>query len=751
MRKAKTSESHADGPARASGKGAAIVPPPAEPVWDAGERAAWLPAEAIKPSEWAERHRRLRRGPLKGPWRNDNAPYSRGIMDIADARGIVQVNVGKAGQMGVSELLRTLMGYWAHTDPDPMGLTLPNRDKGRQIVKSDVLPLFRRTAVLRDLIASMARHALIESISLLNGFSLDLMWSGSATSMASNPYRRVVNDEVDKFEPWTGEEPDAIAATEVRITTFGDRRLQINVSTPTTTAGTIHALLEGSTVKLYFHVPCPHCGHWQTLRWPQMRWLGRRLTNESIAAAQEALKGGQTGYAAGGARWDYADTGGLVDRLAWLTDWQGRMAKAEGLRDVADLLASERETAVWYQCEAAGCGGRIHNAQKAAMVRRGRWMSLAGPVGDYWGQAHEDAEKVERWPNETRVGFHVTALHCLWIHWGTLASEWLRSQKNPAALFFFVTNRLGEPFEFRMKRTAATVFAEKCQASRGAIAEGVVPEWAWTLLATIDTQADGFYVVIRAWGGGMRSARVWHGRVVTFDELDRLIFVQQWPVAGENFPPMTVARALIDSGGTADRLLDASRTQQVYTWAAPRQPIVTAIKGASRPGAGLYWPMRSPMREGGKAEATDLRALMVDTHQANDLLSMLLVRGTPGGRPGETAEAIAAAGGEEGGTEAWLCNLRDDPEYNQHMAAVQKTVDPKTRTELWTPRKPGTRHDYRDCEAYQVVAAYVTRVHQLPAEDEVVAWKRQEAAAAGRRGEKEAPPAGGTDGWAQPL
>ena len=164
-------------------------------VWNEREREAWRIPKPIRPSEWAEKYRYLFKSSIPGPYRNANAPYLRGIMDISSRPGCVQVNIMKAAQIGVSEAGRNLLGYWAHMDPDPVGLTLPDRIKGRKIIKSDILPLFKQTPVLRKRLDSEARDALIETISLNNGFQLDLMWSGSATSTASNPERRIINDE----------------------------------------------------------------------------------------------------------------------------------------------------------------------------------------------------------------------------------------------------------------------------------------------------------------------------------------------------------------------------------------------------------------------------------------------------------------------------------------------------------------------------------------------------------------------------
>ena len=720
-------------------------------TWTQRERTAWSVPPRIRPSKWAPRYFRIRRGNRKGPYRHENAPYLLGLMDIATRPGVVQFNYRKPGQVGGSTLLRVLMAYYAHVDPAPMGLTLPNRDKGRQIAKSDVRPMFRHIPVLRDLVGNPSRDLLIESIKLLNGFECDLMWSGSAAATASNPYKRVINDEVDKYEPWSGEDTDAITSTEGRITSYGDGRLQANTSTPTTTAGTIHRLHEQSTVRLEYHAPCPHCGHRQPLVWRQLKWMDLQCAQASLEAARAAAGGGGTAYAIrwndGEGRWEPCglDAEGasavrtesaeaMAQHLRWLVSIEGRLQGVEGRRELADVLAANRDEAIWYECRQ--CCGRIHNTGKTPMVRQGRWRSPAGPVVDAYGVEHDNAEDVEQWPPETRIGATMTALACTWIHWGTLVAQWLGAQGDPAALFFFVTFRLGEPFEFKTRRVQETVFAKK--SARATMDAEIVPAWAWTLLATIDTQPGLFYVVVRAWGGSMRSLRVWHGKVITFDELDKLLFEKQWTVEGSKHTPMRIARALIDSGGTLDKLLDVTRTQQVYMYAIPRQPIVTAIKGASKPGLGLYWPMRNPMSEGSgaKGDYSALRALMVDPHKANDLLSEMIVTGTPGlAKPGEKA----------GESEQWLLNRNNDPEYSLHMANVQRTVDPRTKAEVWRPKATGARHDYRDCEAYQVVAAYLANVHLLPSFDEVVAWKQQERSQAA--GGREAPAAAADDPW----
>jgi len=118
----------------------AVLEEPAQ--WSLSMRQALRPPEPMLPSEWAERYRKLSRGQSArpGPWRNDEAPYLRAFMDLPMKRGVVQLSIQKCAQAGGSEALRNLIGYMAHLDPDPIGLALPDRDKGRRIVRSRILP-----------------------------------------------------------------------------------------------------------------------------------------------------------------------------------------------------------------------------------------------------------------------------------------------------------------------------------------------------------------------------------------------------------------------------------------------------------------------------------------------------------------------------------------------------------------------------------------------------------------------------------
>ena len=115
---------------------------------------AWRPPERLLPSQWAERYRRLSRSQSSrfGQWSNANAPYGVGIMDLAIRfPRIRKLAIKKAAQMGVSEFVRCLLGYFASEEPDPCLLILPDEKSGKNIFGKRILPLFEETEKLKGL------------------------------------------------------------------------------------------------------------------------------------------------------------------------------------------------------------------------------------------------------------------------------------------------------------------------------------------------------------------------------------------------------------------------------------------------------------------------------------------------------------------------------------------------------------------------------------------------------------------------
>lgn len=646
--------------------------------WNARDRAAWYWPATMKPSEWAEKYRRLERGAIPGPWRNDNAPYLRGIMDLANKRGVEWLAIKKAVQIGVSEACRTLLAYWAHQDPYPMGLALPNEKKGRQIVADDIQPIFTREfekhGELRELLSGRSHDITKEEIKLANNFVLYLMWSGSATSMASNPMKRAISDEVNKFEPWVGNDADPVSLIQNRMTTFPEC-VHVLVSTPTNSGEGISMHFDDCNIQGYFLVPCVHCEQRQRLLF-----------------GEKPIEG-KTGF---GVRW---------------SEDVRELSAAGRYKDAAALVRADLQ-ACWYECSV--CGGRINEREKRLMVRAGKWGTVADdlilPGGNY-----DDLEAVDEFPAGTKIGLQVGSLYCCWESWtmSHLAAEFLQA-RTLQKRFNFRTSRLGEHWEQSSEKME--VEAVDARVKEATLPEGKLPRWTARLVAVVDTQKDHFWLVIRAWGPGMRSQRVWHGKVYSFEEIEQWCFKTPWANEDSRLPAWTVDKILIDSGGTrrfdVESASDAplpSRVMDVYAWALKHQAHVNVIKGDARPEAGRY------IRKGtgeyvNDKEKRSLPIWLLDVHHFHDDLQDLMGRRDQVVNP-ETGEVV-------GDIPAWALNTRHDPEYHQHLANMHKIPERSGRgAELvykWRPVRDGVRVDYRACEAYQVAGAYQTGVHQLP-------------------------------------
>lgn len=461
--------------------------------WTEKEKRAWRWPESIDPSGWAERYRELsrRQTARPGPWRNSTATYLVGIMDLAIDPTIEEITVMKAAQVGASEAIRNVIGYYADQEPDPVLLVLPDEQVGRKIMRRRIMPLFRDTPRLSMLLTERSHDVALHAINLTNGFTLSLGWSGSPSTLSSDPIRIVINDELDKFVEWSGREADPVSLSRVRTATYQHRRKVINISTPTTRVGIVAKLHDQSTIKLWYYVPCPRCGAYQRLTFDHLHWdKGEEIQSQA-------------------------------DKAAWI----------------------QERRAAWYVC--VGCGAQLRERDKPSMVRNGCWA-----VNGVEHRLAELAPKLrpggivrEGWPIGNRIAMHISSLYCPWIKWAEVAAEFVRSQHDQAALQNFRNSWMGEVWEQQVSRAPESIFAQKCKTGAPPL---LIPQWAIVLLATADVQLNCLYYVVRAWGAGMRSQRVAHGICTTFEELRTACLDTAYP--GDGVPGQVPRYLAVDSG-----------------------------------------------------------------------------------------------------------------------------------------------------------------------------------------------------------
>lgn len=233
------------------------------------------PPPKLTVSQWADKYRRLSKesSAEPGQWRTDRAPYQREIMDSINDPEVETVVVMSSAQVGKTEILLNTIGYFMDYDPSPIMMVMPTLDLAEAYSKDRLAPMLRDTPALKDKVKD-ARSRNSNNTLLHKKFPgghITLVGANSPSSLASRPIRILLADEVDRFPMSAGAEGDPLNLAAKRTTTFWNRK-KVYVSTPTIKGlSRIEAEYEDSTMEQWC-LPCPSCGHYQPLRWAQIRF-----------------------------------------------------------------------------------------------------------------------------------------------------------------------------------------------------------------------------------------------------------------------------------------------------------------------------------------------------------------------------------------------------------------------------------------------------------------------------------------------
>lgn len=237
----------------------------------------FAPATRLTVSQWADRRRVL--GPLSpepGKWRTARTPYMREPMDTCSDPSVERVVFMSSVQVAKSEMLLNTIGWVIDEDPGPTLVLLPTGDAVKMFSKERLTPMLRDTPCLRGRVRESGRRDSGNTMHVKQfaGGFLAMVGSNSAVGLRSRPIRRVLADEVDAYgvsAKSASKEGDPLELAVKRTQNFWNRKI-VEVSTPTTKGfSRIEAdFLAGD--QRHYEVPCPHCGHYQRLKWGNLTW-----------------------------------------------------------------------------------------------------------------------------------------------------------------------------------------------------------------------------------------------------------------------------------------------------------------------------------------------------------------------------------------------------------------------------------------------------------------------------------------------
>lgn len=233
------------------------------------------PPPNLSISEWADSFRKLspEASAEPGQWKTSRAEYQRGIMDAFSDPGIDEVVVMTCAQVGKTEILNNVCGYFIAQDASPILVVQPTLDMAQTWSKDRLSTMIRDSSDLQGLVRDpRARDSGNTTLhKIFPGGHITACGANSPSSLASRPIRVVLCDEVDRYPVSAGSEGDPVSLAKKRSATFWNRKIGM-FSTPTNKgASRIETAWEESD-KRTFHVSCPHCDFRSTLKWAQVRW-----------------------------------------------------------------------------------------------------------------------------------------------------------------------------------------------------------------------------------------------------------------------------------------------------------------------------------------------------------------------------------------------------------------------------------------------------------------------------------------------
>lgn len=246
----------------------------------------WTPPPNLKISDWADNYRRLspESSAEAGAWRTDRAPYQREIMDSFNDPDIQRIIFMKSAQVGATEILLNVIGYYIDQDPAPMLIMQPTLQMSQAFSKDRLATMIRDSEKIRNCVKDPRSRDSGNTVlsKKFAGGNLNIVGSNSASGLASRPIRIVLADEVDRYEASAGAEGDPISLATKRTTTFWNKKIYM-CSTPTIKGlSRIETAFEESD-KRFYHVPCPECNEKQVLKWKNVVWDENKPETASYA------------------------------------------------------------------------------------------------------------------------------------------------------------------------------------------------------------------------------------------------------------------------------------------------------------------------------------------------------------------------------------------------------------------------------------------------------------------------------------
>jgi phage terminase large subunit GpA-like protein len=162
------------------------------------------------------------------------------------------------------------MNYSIEHDGLSVMYVMPDEKVTKRISKRRIIPMFKASPALRDLLSPRFDDTTTLAVSFVNGADLIMAWATSAAELSSESVPILILDERDKFPEFSGKESDPTALAEIRSTTFPHTSKMMEISTPNLENGIASDIEMEADVVYHYTAKCPICGSYQIMEFDQI-------------------------------------------------------------------------------------------------------------------------------------------------------------------------------------------------------------------------------------------------------------------------------------------------------------------------------------------------------------------------------------------------------------------------------------------------------------------------------------------------
>lgn len=221
--------------------------------------------------QWAEQNVILsaRVSPRPGPYTTSWCPFVREPQEAFTDPRVRTIVLCWASRTSKTETAMNCVRYSIAADAQPCLVVMPSKELARSFSETRFQPAIEDSPILRaEKPDDPDQYKLLEMH--FKRCSVFLTGANSAANLKSRGIGVLMADEIDTWPQASAKETGALQQAMERLKDRPGAKALL-VSTPTIESGQVWYEFQLGDQRYYF-IPCPVCGHMQSLRFPQIRW-----------------------------------------------------------------------------------------------------------------------------------------------------------------------------------------------------------------------------------------------------------------------------------------------------------------------------------------------------------------------------------------------------------------------------------------------------------------------------------------------